>query len=126
MHSFRYNSQIKCFWTHVDMDIFSCFGMWNSCPKFVRTFQLHPVCVYISKFNISKILKQYFIPTINIHLPYEDDVIYFQRNINTPINIPLAKEYLTFPSTHPHMAPSPVGQGCLFACQTHRINYLVI
>jgi hypothetical protein len=24
------------------MDIFSCFGMWNSGPKFVRTFQLHP------------------------------------------------------------------------------------
>jgi hypothetical protein len=25
----------------------SCFGMWNSCPKFVRIFQLHSVCVYI-------------------------------------------------------------------------------
>jgi hypothetical protein len=23
------------------MDIFSCFGMWNSCQKFVLTFQLH-------------------------------------------------------------------------------------
>jgi hypothetical protein len=29
MHSFSYNSQIKYFWTHVDMDIFTCFGMWN-------------------------------------------------------------------------------------------------
>jgi hypothetical protein len=28
--------------THVDMDIFSSFGMWNSCPEFVHTFQLHP------------------------------------------------------------------------------------
>jgi hypothetical protein len=24
------------------MDIFSCFGMWNSCPKFVCDFQLQP------------------------------------------------------------------------------------
>jgi hypothetical protein len=29
--------KIKRFRTHFDMDIFSC----NSCPKFVRTFQLH-------------------------------------------------------------------------------------
>jgi hypothetical protein len=35
MYSFSYNSQIKCFRTHVDMDIFSCFGLSNSCPKFV-------------------------------------------------------------------------------------------
>jgi hypothetical protein len=34
-----YNPQIKCFWTHADMNIFSCFGMWKSCPKFVPTFQ---------------------------------------------------------------------------------------
>jgi hypothetical protein len=27
-------SQIRCFRTHVDMNKFSCFGMWNSCPKF--------------------------------------------------------------------------------------------
>jgi hypothetical protein len=25
------------------MDICSCFGMWNSCPNFARTFQLHLV-----------------------------------------------------------------------------------
>jgi hypothetical protein len=43
MFSFIFDSQIKCFWTHVDMDIFSCFGTWNSCPKFVPTFQLHSV-----------------------------------------------------------------------------------
>jgi hypothetical protein len=42
MYSFSHNSQIKCFRTRVDIDIFSCLGMWNSCPKFVRTFQLHP------------------------------------------------------------------------------------
>jgi hypothetical protein len=41
MHSFWYKSQIKRFSTHVDMDIFSCFGMWNSYPKFICTFQLH-------------------------------------------------------------------------------------
>jgi hypothetical protein len=33
---FSYNSQIKCFRTHVHMDILSCFVMWNSCPDFVR------------------------------------------------------------------------------------------
>jgi hypothetical protein len=37
-YSFSYNSQIKCFRTYVDMDIISCFGTWNWCPKFVRTF----------------------------------------------------------------------------------------
>jgi hypothetical protein len=48
-YSFSYNSQIKCFRTHVYMDGFCCcccfffFGMWNSCPKFVCTFHLHPV-----------------------------------------------------------------------------------
>jgi hypothetical protein len=44
MYSLSYNSQIKCFRTHVDMDIFSCLGMWKSCRKFARIFQLHPVC----------------------------------------------------------------------------------
>jgi hypothetical protein len=29
------------------MDILSCFGMWNSCPEFVRTFQLHRVYIYM-------------------------------------------------------------------------------
>jgi hypothetical protein len=48
MCSFRYNSQIKCFRRHVDTDIFSCFGMWNSCPKSVRNFQLHPVYKILS------------------------------------------------------------------------------
>jgi hypothetical protein len=38
MYSFSYDSQIKCFRTHVHIDIFSCFGMWNSCPKLARTF----------------------------------------------------------------------------------------
>jgi hypothetical protein len=40
-HSFNSNSRFR---THVDMGIFSCFCMWNSYPKYVRTFQLHPVC----------------------------------------------------------------------------------
>jgi hypothetical protein len=42
---FSNKSQIKFFQTYeyVDMDIASCFVMWNSCPKFVPTFQLHPV-----------------------------------------------------------------------------------
>jgi hypothetical protein len=28
------------------MDISSRLGVWNSCPKFLRTFQLHSVLVY--------------------------------------------------------------------------------
>jgi hypothetical protein len=43
MYSLSFNSQIKCFLTHGHMDIFYCFCMWKSCPKFVRTFQLHSV-----------------------------------------------------------------------------------
>jgi hypothetical protein len=43
MYSFSCTSQIKCFRTYVDMNIVSCFGVWNSCPKFVRTFQLYSV-----------------------------------------------------------------------------------
>jgi hypothetical protein len=39
MYSSCYNSQIKCYRTHADMDVFSCFGVWNSCPKFGRTLQ---------------------------------------------------------------------------------------
>jgi hypothetical protein len=42
-------SQFKYFRTHADLDIFSCFGMWNSCPKFVRSFQVHPVFLDASK-----------------------------------------------------------------------------
>jgi hypothetical protein len=42
------NSQIKCFWTRVDMEICSYFGMWNSCPKFVRICNLQFVYIYNS------------------------------------------------------------------------------
>jgi hypothetical protein len=28
---------------HAGMHIFSYFDVWNSCPKFIRTFQLHSV-----------------------------------------------------------------------------------
>jgi hypothetical protein len=41
MQSFSCNSQIKCFQTHVDTDIVPCFGMWNSCPKFVLYMTSH-------------------------------------------------------------------------------------
>jgi hypothetical protein len=43
MYSFNYNSQIKRFRTHVDVDTFSRFGTWNACPKSVLTFQLYSV-----------------------------------------------------------------------------------
>jgi hypothetical protein len=39
------NSQIKCFRTHVHMDILSCFVIWNPCLKFVHIFYLHSVYV---------------------------------------------------------------------------------
>jgi hypothetical protein len=42
--SATYNSQIKCFWTHVDTNIFSCFVMWNSCPNFPA-----PCCCTLKK-----------------------------------------------------------------------------
>jgi hypothetical protein len=31
IYSVSCNSQIKCFTTQADMNIISCFGMWNSC-----------------------------------------------------------------------------------------------
>jgi hypothetical protein len=43
MHSSSYNSQVKCFQTQVNMDIFPCIGMGNLCPQFFWTFQLHPI-----------------------------------------------------------------------------------
>jgi hypothetical protein len=32
------SKKIKCFRRHIDMDIFSCFGMWNSCPNLSAHF----------------------------------------------------------------------------------------
>jgi hypothetical protein len=64
MHSFGYNSQVKRFRTHVDIDIVSCFGMWNSCPEFVRTFQLvvHPVCIeWEDNWRIGNGLERYYL-----------------------------------------------------------------
>jgi hypothetical protein len=62
-YSFSYNSQIKCFWTHVNIDIFSCFGIWNSCPKFIRTFQLQPVySIVFSRLCAFRISSGYLIP----------------------------------------------------------------
>jgi hypothetical protein len=40
-HSFSYNSQIKCLQTYYDKYFFPCFCIWNLCPKFVCTVQLH-------------------------------------------------------------------------------------
>jgi hypothetical protein len=57
-HSFSYNFQIKCFRTHVDTDIISCFGTWNSCPTSVRTFQLHPVYP-VEKEELTKLLHRW-------------------------------------------------------------------
>jgi hypothetical protein len=47
-HLLQMYSRVKCFRTHVDMDILSCFGMWNWCPKFIPKFQAHPYknCIF--------------------------------------------------------------------------------
>jgi hypothetical protein len=37
------NSERKCLWTHVCMNLFSCFGTWRPSQKFVNTFQIHAV-----------------------------------------------------------------------------------
>jgi hypothetical protein len=37
----------------VDMNIFSCFAMWNSCPKFVPTFHLHSVYITADRCSIT-------------------------------------------------------------------------
>jgi hypothetical protein len=41
MYSFSYKSQLNIS-GHM-LRFCSCFGMWNSCPKFVRSFQLRSV-----------------------------------------------------------------------------------
>jgi hypothetical protein len=38
MYSINYNSQITRSQTSVVMDIFPCFGMWNSCPQLSAPF----------------------------------------------------------------------------------------
>jgi hypothetical protein len=50
MQSFCKNSQIECFPTRVDTDSFTCFGMWNSCSKFVSTFNY---ILYITTIKIN-------------------------------------------------------------------------
>jgi hypothetical protein len=47
IYSYSCNSEMKCLRTQVDMAVFSSFGIWNSCPEFVCTFQLYPVYMYM-------------------------------------------------------------------------------
>jgi hypothetical protein len=113
MYSFRYNSQIKCFWTPVNMNIFSCFGMWNSGPKFVHTFQLHPVCMrahknpnsdnlvntaqhswllFTDKERVKAACLLYIIPKYYQFLLHS---IYY-RNEGTPLSVSDANHYIIF------------------------------
>jgi hypothetical protein len=48
MYALSHNSQIKRFRTHIDMDIFSCFGMWNSSQNLTAPFSY---TLYKSKNN---------------------------------------------------------------------------
>jgi hypothetical protein len=43
MHSFSYNSQIKCFQAHVITDMFSLFWYMEFVPQFLLKFQSQPV-----------------------------------------------------------------------------------
>jgi hypothetical protein len=63
-YSFSYSSETKRFRTHDDMDIFSCSGLWNSCPKFVHTFQLR--FTYRRILYLSILLHLYILHTQNI------------------------------------------------------------
>jgi hypothetical protein len=46
---------VTCWYEHS-----SCFGVWNSCPKFVRIFNLHHMCVCV---KFSQIMTKYMCPT---------------------------------------------------------------
>jgi hypothetical protein len=79
-YCFSHNSQIKCLRTHVDVHIVARFGLWDSCPKTVRTFQLHPssyvlhLCTYLFIYGLvtrrpqsvfwckSDLFNRYFLP----------------------------------------------------------------
>jgi hypothetical protein len=93
-HSFSCKSQIKCFRTHVDMDILSCFSVWNSCLKFARNFQLHPVYTYMETsilivVNYSSGLIYFFLSTKNSLW-----LIYNQRH---SFNIIISRGFLSTP-----------------------------
>jgi hypothetical protein len=49
MYCFGCNSQIKCVRTRVDTDMLSCFGTCNSCPKFIRSFQVRLLYCILSQ-----------------------------------------------------------------------------
>jgi hypothetical protein len=49
MYSFRRSSQIKCFPTHVDVDISSCFGMCNL--KSHTVYRHHEDCTRIFNYT---------------------------------------------------------------------------
>jgi hypothetical protein len=53
MYSSSYNSEIKCFRTHIDITNLSCFGAWKWSPEFVCTFQLHSVYSNSSAYRIT-------------------------------------------------------------------------
>jgi hypothetical protein len=47
MYYFTYNLEIKCFQTHADIDIYSCFGIRNSCQSLSTSFSY---TLYIHQF----------------------------------------------------------------------------
>jgi hypothetical protein len=56
MYSFTYNLEIKCFQTHADMAIYSCFGIRNSCPSLSIPFSHN---LYIHQFIWKHCLRYY-------------------------------------------------------------------
>jgi hypothetical protein len=51
----------------VGTDIFSCFGMWNSCPELVQTFQLYPTYEWVQLSSVQYLfyLNEQLIPCVS-------------------------------------------------------------
>jgi hypothetical protein len=99
-YSFRDNSQTKRFWTHVDMDIFSCSGMWNSCTPFSYTLHIFspksliplnpcsapfPVLIICYFFKCNDFLQCHPVPTYGFDYVYVNLALYERQNVQTVV-----------------------------------------
>jgi hypothetical protein len=64
------------------MDICNCFGVWNSCPKFIRNFQLHLVTViHMHEYNTQ--IKMSLSPNMYVRCPWMRGRMCFQPTCYT-------------------------------------------
>jgi hypothetical protein len=93
-NSFSCRSQIKCYRTHIDMNLFSCFGMWNSCPIFVSTFRLHPGYAYMETSTLIAV-------NYSFHLIYffltKKNLLWLIYNQRHNFNIIISRGFLSTP-----------------------------